>query len=247
MCNAQDANGIADAQRSLSETQQKLAQILLMLPACEKGSGDVAKLKVKLKSVAQDVRDVKDLVDVIETEVHQLVKAGFADLKVRDDITWRVALRHYPFFATLPEDVEITSESQSAIIKKKGNSIDRPIAPSSSYHVCPDCVLTAGDRVKLRISIPSQPSRGGTPVPYFGFRDTNGTELVLGNLIDDNKVHEILVQCLGSDGFASYDGVFANRYGVKELVPPVYIFFHMNDTSELKIHEFRLTERSGSN
>ncbi len=243
MSSGQDSHDIAEMQRTLAEVRQKLTRIQRMLPVYEKDSQDFAKLSKGLTSAAEEMKRAKERVDVIEAEILQRIQAEFGNLKPCDEISWKVAPRHKAFFAALPEDPGITSSSGSTIIKKTGNPVDRKLVPPSAYHVCPDFALTAGDRVMLRLSIPGPPSRGSSPVPYFGFRDAEGNELVLGELVADFKEHVILVQCLGSDGFALIDGNFCNPLGpVDELVPPLYVFFHMNDASELKIHELKLSE-----
>jgi hypothetical protein len=141
---AQDIKDIGEMQRMLAKSQQKLNRIRFVLPALEKDRPDFTRFGEGLTSESHETRNIKHRVDVVETEMFKIVQAGFTILKRQDDITFRIALRHKSFLAALPRDLTITSKSGSTIIKKTGKPIDRPIAPSPTYHVGPDFALAAG-------------------------------------------------------------------------------------------------------
>lgn len=246
-CRAQDPSGTDDLMQSMYEAQKKLAAIGIMLPAMKSDSPEATKLREDLALVRKDIAQIRSRVDEIESALHESVMAGFAKLARRADLKWNVALRGKPVFSSPPKDIQITTEAGIVTIKKNGNSSDSPIGPSQFYQVCPDLKLNPNDRVKLRISIPPPPSKDRSTVPFFGLRDANGEEVLLGGLVEDNKEHELLIQCVGGRGFAFFDGQLTERYGKRQLVSPLHLFILLTDISELRIHDFQSSEISDPN
>lgn len=237
------ANGqdIVQTQHTLRDAQQKLGRIKLLLSSHGKDSPALTDVNTKVGAVRRDIERARDRLALIEQDLLRNVASGFEGL-TSCEVTWKVALRHKAFLDVRPNDVAISIHPGTTIIDKTGNPPGGPIAPSPAYHVCPSVELEADDRAVVRFSIPRTSSRGGTPVPYFGLRDADGNELVLGGLIDDSKEHEIRIQCHGADSFAFYDGKLQARNGQHgKLTSPLLLFFQMNDNSQLKVSDIRFS------
>lgn len=250
-CAPSGAQDIIKTQRTLTEAENKLNRIDMLLPVCDKQSEDWVKLNASLAATAEEIGRAKVRLSRIEDYLQKKATEKFAKLAPYNQISWQVAPRQEPFLEALPEDLSITVEAVQTRIAKTGNPLDLPVSPSPSYHVCPSFELRADDRALLRFSIPSPPARGGTPVPYFGLRDADGEEAILlfiNDSMHNGEEHEIRVYCTGHDGFAFLDGSlqFQRTYKVNELRPPLFMFFHMNDTSQLIIHELRLNRSPNS-
>ncbi len=153
-----------------------------------------------------------------------------------DAVEWKVAPRHQPFTDRWPEEMRVRQAEGKVILRKTGGAHAR--------HICPDRPLQAGERMRIVYSLTEAGRGGGTPVPYFGLRDRRGQECVLfmfESFPRADEVHEIVVQRSDSGFRASRDQRVVDRPEVgpdfRNLTDPVYVFFHMNDTSEVVIHE----------
>lgn len=235
------AQDIAKTQRSLVEIQETLSRIRLLAPALTEPKRSSALQAAVPASVSEELDELKNRVMSVEQDLMKVITAEFVDLPVQQDLVWRAAPRHGGFLPSLPRDLAVTREADLTIIKKTGNRVGRPPAPSPTYHVCPAIELTDGDRLSICISIPTTASGGGDPVPYYGVRDGQGNEFVLGFLSASGEEHTLWIQCLGKDALALADGRLETQgHRVDDLVPPLFVFFHMNDTAQLNVHELRL-------
>jgi len=203
-----------------------------------------------IASALEQLRESRKQLTSIEDQLLNNFKAGFVNLHVHEKLAWRVALRQKTLFDEIPPDIRIQNKSQTVVIQKTGNPRGRPVSPSPTYHVCPDLPLEDGDRALVTLSTPLRSTRGGTPVPYFGIRDAQGHEHtlgVLGGFAGDGKTHTILVQRVGNQGLATLDGKLVSlqmRPPIQELVPPIFLFVHMNDTSEVVIKSIQFSRPS---
>lgn len=245
LCARAIAQDIEKTQVILHEAWDKLSNIRSMLRTYEKGSNDLEKLNASLASIAVDIERAKNRAAKIEEEVLQKVAQGFTNLQPCKKITWQVAPNQKPFLQKPPNDITITTDPLQTRITKSGNPPNHPVSPSPSYQVGPSFELLPGDRALLRFAIPTTPMRGGTPVPYFGVRDAKGKDVFLIHIGDpnhDGKEHEIRIQCTSSDAFAFFDGSLQHEaVTIRELQPPLFMFFFMNDNSELVIHKVQLS------
>jgi hypothetical protein len=241
LCVAAQAQDIAKTQRSLVEIQETLTRIRLLAPALTEQERSSALLAAVPASVSEEIQEIKSRVTSVEQDLMKAIIAEFVDLPVRTDTAWRAAPRHGGFLPVLPRNLAVISEADVTIIKKTGSAVGRFPAPSPTYHVCPAIELTDGDRLSIRISIPTTASGDGDPVPYYGVRDGQGNEFVLGFLSASGEERTLWIQCLGTDAMALADGKLETQgHRVDDLVPPLFVFFHMNDTAQLNVHELRL-------
>ena len=156
---------------------------------------------------------------------------------------WRVAPRHKPFFSRLPSDFRVQQLADRTTLQKVAG-LGRPV-----YHACPGVPLRVGQRMRIVYSLTRRGRSGGTPVPYFGVRDDQGLERVLflfGSFPKADEVHEIVVERL-RDGFRAKRGQRVVEEPAVDrnsgnLADPLFVFFHMNDTSEVVIHEVATSE-----
>lgn len=240
LCVVAQAQDIAKTQRSLVEIQDTLTRIRLLAPALTEQQRSSALLAAVPASVSEELHNFKERVRNVEQDLMKAITAKFVDLPVLENTAWRAAPRHGGFLPALPRDLAVTRDADVTIIKKTGNPVVRFPAPSPTYHVCPAIELTDGDRLSIRISIPTTASGNGAPVPYYGVRDGQGNEFVLGFLSASGEERTLWIQCLGTDAMALADGKLETQgHRVNDLVPPLFVFFHMNDTAQLNVHELR--------
>jgi len=241
------AQDISRAHSILRDSQKSVGSIRLLSKSYQLGNPKLEQFSTDIASAIERLEESRKQLGTIEGELLNDFKASFAKLHVHEKLAWRVALRHKALLDEMPTNIKIQSKSQTVVIRKTGNPKGRPVAPSPTYHVCPDVPFEDGDRASVTLSTPLRSTRGGTPVPYFGIRDARGHEHPLGSLggfAGDGKTHTILVQRVGNEGLAILDGKLASlqvRPPIKELTPPIFLFFHMNDTSEVVIHSIQFS------
>lgn len=92
------------------------------------------------------------------------------------------------------------------------------------------------------------PFRGGTPVPYYGFRSSDGSKecfFHLGTFHPKGKHYQITIQRESGKITAKRDDLPAT--GSQESLPdPGYVCFAMNDTARVRLHRFHLESPPGS-
>lgn len=90
--------------------------------------------------------------------------------------------------------------------------------------------------------------RGGTPVPYYGFRSSDGSKecfFHLGTFHPQGKHYQITIQRESGKITTTRDGHPAEG-SQPALAEPGYICFLMNDTARVKLHQFKLEAPPGS-
>ena len=166
-------------------------------------------------------------------EIRGRIRQLCESVPTQTNITMRVAIRHEPFLNALPENLTWTCTNGTVDIKRTPGG--------KSHHVCVDSVLRDGLCGAIRFRLLTR-GGGGTPVPYFGVRDANGSEEVLvlfSSYPKAEEVHEILLFRAGS----RFGALYKNRLKTVlagDLEENVYPFFHMNDKSRIFIEEIRL-------
>jgi hypothetical protein len=88
---------------------------------------------------------------------------------------------------------------------------------------------------------------GGTPVPYYGLRSTDGLKECFFNLSTyhpEGKRNKIEIRRKDGEVSAKLDGRLAQ--GVHTHLPnPGYVSFHMNDLSRVRLHYVHIESPPG--
>ncbi len=237
------AQDISAANSILRDCQQSIAKIRILFRSYDRGDPIHGQFSSDVDAAIQQLKQSRNQFAKIEAAMLGRFKDSFAELHVCEDLPWRVAVRHKPFLAEQPIDVVIEGPANAVSIRKTV----REVSTAATYHVSPYLVFNDGDRAAITFSTPVRSAGGGTPIPYFGLRDAQGHEHTLcdlGSFGGDGKKHSILVQRVGNEGLALLDGRLATlqmRPPVEELAPPIFMFFHMNDTSEVVIHSIQFS------
>ena len=184
------------------------------------------------------IQETKDELARIEREALEDFQSKFKNLHALENPSWRIAVHNGPLLDELPKNVDVSSNSQISTIHKS--------ARSDNYHLCLGVPFEDGDRALITFSLPLSSVRGGTPVPYFGLRGSEGVRTGLCHLSHfngDGKRHTLLVERIGDEGLVVIDGQIPQTIlpGRKELPATVYVFFHMNDESRIVIHDIQLS------
>lgn len=243
-CAGQD---ISPAHIVLRDSQRSVASIRVLSRSYQSGDPKRNQFSADVALAIERLKESEKQLELIANRALDDFKARFVNLIVYQNLAWRVGVPNMSFPNTIPADIKIQSRLQTVSIRKTGNPKGRPVAPSPTYQVCPEVPFENGDRAAVTFSTPIRPTRGGIPVPYFGMRDARGRQHTLGDLgvfAGDGKTHTILIQRVGNEGLAVLDGKLATlqmRPPVEELTPPIFMFFHMNDTSEVVIHSIEFS------
>jgi hypothetical protein len=197
----------------------------------------------KLAEALQELEGFRQQVGDVATAMMEDFRHRFTDLVRIEQPGWWIAPTDQPLRDEIPENIEISYGDESVVIHKSGGR--------ETYHACLATPLEEGRCLVIRFSLTVR-GGGGTPVPYFGVRDEKGAGSVLflfGSGPDPGKVFEIMIDNNDGAYTALYDGrlktMDISSFALKDFDSPGYIFFHMNDVSEVVIHDILMGDSSG--
>ncbi len=233
---AAQEKAIGQADKLMEQMQERMHNIRMLLATYRPEHADrKAADTAGLADVVEDLRGVLGGLAEVDKIMLGSLTFRFDNLPRLARPGWKFAVRHNPFSTVLPNGMDVRHRDGKVVIHKERGKV--------SYHACFDRPLRNGNRFVLRFSLPVR-GGGGTPVPYFGLRDVNGEEFVFvlfSSYPRPDEIHEIKVTQSGDTYIVIYNGRIQRqlntRYKLKQLKSPPYLFFHMNDLSEIVIHD----------
>lgn len=141
-------------------------------------------------------------------------------------------------------DITVRGDASELVVEKHGGRDTFVLL--MDYELTDDFVATMEVEFATEDEL-GVPFRGGTPVPYYGFRSLDGSKecfFHLGTFHPKGKQHQITIQRESGKITATRDGHPAEG-SQPSLAEPGYLCFVMNDTARVRLHQFRLEAPSG--
>jgi hypothetical protein len=136
-------------------------------------------------------------------------------------------------------DVTVRGDASELVVQKHGGR--------DTFVLLMDYELTGDFIATMEVEFATEeelgvPFRGGTPVPYYGFRSSDGSKECLyhlGTFHPKGKRYQIVMERHSGTFTSSRDGHPA-KGSEESLLAPGYVCFMMNDVSRVRLHQFRL-------